>query len=100
MFLTRSHGSPYRPPMPNARDLSPDDIARLVPVDPDDIRQSIAHGLRYDGRKRVRHADDSMAAIAADHLVKFLEARGYVLMKRPPSPTDWVSAHSTIPMKD
>jgi hypothetical protein len=85
--------------MPNARNLSPDDIARLMPVDPDDIRQSIAHGPRYKGRKRMRQ-DDSMAAIAADHLVKFLEARGYVLMKRPPSPTDWGSAQSKIPMKD
>jgi hypothetical protein len=74
--------------MPNAPPLSPDDISRLVPVDPDDIRQSTAHGLRYDGRKRMRHADDSLAAIAADHLVRFLEARGYVVLKRPPSPTD------------
>jgi hypothetical protein len=62
--------------MPNAKNLSPDEIARLTPADPDDIRQSIAHGLRYDGRKRVRHADDNMAGIAADHLVRFLEARG------------------------
>jgi hypothetical protein len=86
--------------MPNAQDLSPDDIARLIPADPDDIRQSIAHGLRYDGRKRVRRADDSMAAIAADHLVRFLEARGYVVMKRPPSASDWISPHTTIPMTD
>jgi hypothetical protein len=100
MFLTRSPQPTYRWDMPNAPTLSPDEISRLIPVDPDDIRQSIAHGLRYDGRKRMRHADDSMAAIAADHLVKFLEARGYVVLKRPPSPTDWISAHSTIPMTE
>ena len=33
--------------------------------------------------KRVRHADDAMARITAERLVRHLERSGYVLMKRP-----------------
>jgi hypothetical protein len=32
--------------------------------------------LRYQGRKRVHHADDMMARITAERLVRHLEASG------------------------
>jgi hypothetical protein len=38
-------------------------------------------GLRYQGRKRVHHADDETAT-RAERLVQHLEASGFVLMKR------------------
>jgi hypothetical protein len=39
-----------------------------------------------------------MANIAADHLVRYLEGCGYMILKKPTPPH--VSPHSTIPMKD
>jgi hypothetical protein len=47
---------------------------------------SIAFAIRYDGRKRVHHADGMMARIPADRLVRPLEASGFVLMKGPSAP--------------
>jgi hypothetical protein len=66
--------------------LTPEDLARLRPVDTEDLKFSIAFGLRFSGRKRIRHADDHMANIAADYLVKHLEASGYVILQKPPAP--------------
>jgi hypothetical protein len=57
------------------------DAPNLRPATPDEIALSFA--LRYQGRKRVNHADDMMARITADRLVKHLTASGFVLMKRP-----------------
>ena len=62
----------------------PDDD-KLTPADPRDLADSIAFALRFDGRKRVHHADDYMARIAAERLVDYLARAGYVVMKRPPS---------------
>jgi hypothetical protein len=56
----------------------------LRPATSDEIATSLSFALRYDGRKRVHHADDAMARITADRLVRHLEASGFVLMKRPP----------------
>jgi hypothetical protein len=56
----------------------------LRPATPDEIAQTLSFALRYDGRKRVHHADDMMAKITADRLVRHLEASGFVVMKRPP----------------
>jgi hypothetical protein len=56
----------------------------LRPATADEIATSLSFALRYDGRKRVHHADDIMAKITADRLVRHLEASGFVLMKRPP----------------
>jgi hypothetical protein len=44
----------------------------------------LSFAFRYDGRKRVHHADDMMARITAERPVQDLEASGFVLMKRPP----------------
>jgi hypothetical protein len=67
-------------------DITHEDLARLKPADHDDLLFSIAHGLRVNGRKRIRHADDHMASIAADYLLRNLEASGYVIMRKPPRP--------------
>ena len=56
----------------------------LRPATADEIATSLSFALRYEGRKRVHHADDIMAKITADRLVKHLEASGFVVMKRPP----------------
>ena len=64
----------YRPGMPDDK---------LKPADPDDLARDIAFALRFEGRKRKRDADDSMASIAADRIVRHLE-RAYVILKKPP----------------
>ena len=60
------------------------DAPNLRPASPDEIAQALSFALRYDGRKRVHQADDAMARITADRLVRHLERSGFVLMKRPP----------------
>ena len=66
----------YCPGMPDAPPLRP--------ATPEEIAETLSFALRYDGRKRVHHADDTMARITADRLVRHLERCGFVLMKRPP----------------
>jgi hypothetical protein len=53
----------------------------LRPATPAEIAQALSFALRYDGRKHVHHADDAMARITADRLVRHLERSGFVLMK-------------------
>ncbi len=67
-----------------------DDPAGLTPADPDELRLALSLALQRDGRRRFRHGDELMAKIVADHLVQYLEARNYVVMRRPPQP-----GHST-----
>jgi hypothetical protein len=55
----------------------------LSPADPDDLRQALAFALTFDGRKQFRNADEIAARITADHLVRYLEMAGYVVMRRP-----------------
>ena len=55
----------------------------LRPATPEEIADSLAFSLRFEGRKRVHQADDMMARIVAVRLVRHLEASGFVLMKRP-----------------
>jgi len=55
----------------------------LRPASAEEIADSIAFALRYEGRKRVNHADDMMARITADRLVRHLRESGFVLMKQP-----------------
>jgi len=74
----------FAPPLPK-RSLKPCGSATQChptsynPSRPDLVR------LRYEGRKRVNHADDVMARITADRLVRHLTVSGFVLMKRPPA---------------
>ncbi|MFL5280771.1 MAG: hypothetical protein ACJ8AW_07155 [Rhodopila sp.] len=50
---------------------------------PDELIEALSFALRYDGRRRVHHADDMMARITADRLVAHLEASGFVVMRKP-----------------
>lgn len=59
---------------------------RLTPADPRDLADALAFALRFVGRKRVHQADEYMAAITAERLVRHLERAGFVVMKRPPVP--------------
>jgi hypothetical protein len=58
------------------------DTPDLIPAAPDDIQQTLAFALGFDGRKRFRRADDMMAVITARHLIEHLDRCGFVLMKR------------------
>lgn len=49
----------------------------------EEIVESLSFALRYEGRKRVSHADETMARITADRLVKHLAESGFVLMRKP-----------------
>lgn len=67
----------------------PDDRP-LTPADLDDVQQSLAFALRFQGRKRIHSADEAMARIIAERLVEHLRRSGFVIMKRPAGawPTD------------
>ena len=62
----------------------PDDAEMLRPATAEEIARSLSFALRHEGRKRVHHADDLMARITAERLVRHLERCGYVVLKRPP----------------
>jgi hypothetical protein len=65
----------------------------LRPATAAEIADSLSFALRYDGRRRVHHADDAMARITADRLVAHLERSGFVLMKRPDAAAPTTSHH-------
>ncbi|MEI7712557.1 MAG: hypothetical protein WCI94_14055 [Rhodospirillales bacterium] len=49
----------------------------------DELIESLAFALRYEGRKRVHHADDMMARITAERLVRHLRGSGFSVAKDP-----------------
>jgi hypothetical protein len=57
------------------------DTSHLRPATAAEIADALSFALRYQGRKRVNHADDMMARITADRLVQHLTESGFVLMK-------------------
>lgn len=65
------------------------DPAPTNPIPEDELIESLAFALRYEGRKRVHHADDMMARITAERLVRHLKGSGFTIVKdpdaRPPS---------------
>lgn len=65
----------------------------LHPASAEEIADSLSYALRYDGRKRVHHADEAMARITAERLVRHLERCGYVLMRRPEAPAPSTTPH-------
>jgi hypothetical protein len=69
------------------------DDARLRPASPEEIADSIAFALRYEGRKRVSHADGMMARITAERLVRHLRESGFVLMKQPQAAAPATTEH-------
>ncbi len=70
--------------MPENKPLTPD---------LDDVQQSLAFALRFQGRKRVHDADEAMAQIVAERLVGHLRQSGFVIMKKPPPPWPTDSGH-------
>jgi hypothetical protein len=46
----------------------------------------VAGALRYDGNRRVHRADEVMARITAERLIRHLTRAGFVLMRSEPSP--------------
>jgi hypothetical protein len=57
--------------------------ARLTPVSAEDLEQTLAFALRFDGRKRAHGADELMARITAERLVRHLDRSGLVVMRKP-----------------
>jgi hypothetical protein len=76
------------------------DEPHLRPATPDEIATALSFALQFEGRKRVHHADDAMARITADRLVRHLERSGFVLMKKPPAPAPTVAEHMRRPAAD
>lgn len=58
--------------------------SHLRPATPDEIAGTLSFALRYEGRKRIYHADDAMTRITAERLVLHLARSGFVLMNKPP----------------
>jgi hypothetical protein len=49
----------------------------------DEVADALAYALRYEGNRRVHHADAVMARITADYLIRHLERYGFILMRAP-----------------
>lgn len=73
--------------------MSDDEKLNLRPASHEEIEQSLSFALRYEGRKRVRHADDAMARITAERLVQHLERSGYIILKKPDATAPSTSQH-------
>jgi hypothetical protein len=71
------------------------DPDRLRPATADEIAQTLSFALQYEGRKRVHHADDVMARITAERLVRHLERSGFVVLKKPAAP-DPTTSHMPL----
>jgi hypothetical protein len=52
---------------------------QLRPAMSVEIADSLSFALRYEGRKRVGHADAMTARVTADRLVRHLAASGFVV---------------------
>ena len=73
--MIRSHESAYVSAMPDEPE---------TPSDRDALIQTVAHGLLFQGRKRIHHADQLAAHLAAEKVVEHLMLCGYRLTKGPP----------------
>jgi len=75
------------------RSMTDDTQRTLHPVSAAEVEESLSFALRYAGRRRVHTADDVMARVTAERLVRHLERSGYVLMKRPAAAAPSTSPH-------
>ena len=57
----------------------------LRPATVEEIGETLAFALQFDGRKPIHTAVSLMARITAARLVTQLERSGFVVMKKPPS---------------
>jgi hypothetical protein len=58
----------------------------LTQAAPEDIEQSLAHALIFDGRRQFKESSQVMAKITSQHLLQCLMQAGYVIMRKPPLP--------------
>ena len=73
------------------------DGEELRPATREELTDSLAVALRFEGRAHVRHADDFMARIAAERLVEHMLQSRFVVMKRPPLD---LALQAQLPLKD
>ena len=59
------------------------DQANLREATVDEIAETLAFSLRFDGKRRVHDADATMARITAERLVQHLQRSGFVILKKP-----------------
>jgi hypothetical protein len=59
----------------------PDDTLR--PATAHDIEDALAYALRFDGRRRTHQADDLMARITAQRLVRHMALCGFAVSHQP-----------------
>jgi hypothetical protein len=57
----------------------------LRPADSAEVADALAYALRYEGKRRVHHADSVMARITAEYLIGHLARAGFVLMRSEPA---------------
>ncbi len=62
----------------------PDRETALRPATPDELEQTLAHALRFNGRRQFKLSGESMARITASHLAEALRLSGLVVTKQPP----------------
>jgi hypothetical protein len=72
----------------------------LRPATSDEIEQALSYALRFDGKKRLRQAEEMMARITAERLVEHLERCGFVLLKKPPANALSTSHHGIPHVKE
>jgi hypothetical protein len=65
----------------------------LRPATRDEVVQALAHGLRFEGRRRAHHADELMARIAAEKLADYLSRSNFIVMNGPVAPAHSISTH-------
>jgi len=73
--------------------MTDDDKRILRPATAAEIEETLSYALRYAGRRRVHTADDVMARVTAERLVRHLERSGYVLMRGPAPALPSTSGH-------
>lgn len=74
--------------------MTDDDERTLHPATVGELEASLSFALRYEGRKRVHTADDIMARVTAERLVRHLLQSGFVLMKVHPIAAPSTSGHA------
>lgn len=73
--------------------MTDDDKLTLQPATDDELKDSLSFGLQFAGRKRIHAADNFIARIASEHLMKHLQRSGYVVMKRRAAEAPSTSGH-------
>ncbi len=75
---------------------------RSRPATKEEIVETLSFALRYEGRKRVHHADSVMARITAERLAEHMRRSGLKVVVEPPAaaPTTSHHGHPSAPKPD